>query len=245
MRRKTLGRTIDFSTSIAYVINLPSRGDRLVTALPQLDKLGLDYKIEPAIDARELLGNNPFLSRAAEACFTSHFNALRQIADGSTEYGFILEDDFLVTSFKNLQRQIRKIEFENYDLIQIGWLQNTLRDQILIFVTTMEGKFSHALYRISKHIPFVERHVGNRLRVIRNSVIYHPALVQDDFKSGGHFYLVSKNFAKQLIAINPQPQVPIDGFFATLAATRKFRIARTTKSYVRQSNSPSSIKHAE
>ena len=151
----------------------------------------------------------------------------------------------MITNFKKLQKQMSKIDIRDYDLIQIGWLQNTIRDRILISLTTLEGRIFHLLYLFCRRIPALNEKIGLRLRVARNSIVWDKELVQDDFKSGGHFYLVSKIFAAQLVEFNPQPQVPIDNFYATLAATRKFRISRTTKSYVKQSKSPSSIKFAE
>ena len=245
MGSESLRNSFDFSKFGAYVVNLATRKDRLETALPQLEKLGLKYKIERAVEAKDLLENNPFISQAAEACFKSHFNSLKGIADGEDDYCFILEDDFLITNFKKLQKQMSKIDIRDYDLIQIGWLQNTIRDRILISLTTLEGRIFHLLYLFCRRIPALNEKIGLRLRVARNSIVWDKELVQDDFKSGGHFYLVSKIFAAQLVEFNPQPQVPIDNFYATLAATRKFRISRTTKSYVKQSKSPSSIKFAE
>jgi len=243
MKSESIGNSLDFSKLTCYVINLASRKDRLQSALPQLKKLDMNHKIEIAIDAKNLKSDNPFISRATEACYKSHFNVIAQIARGAEDYGFILEDDFLITNFNKLNEQFRRIDFKDYDLIQFGWLQNTLRDRILIALTTLEGRLFHSIYLFAQNVTSLVQKIGRRLRIVRNSTIYSRWLVQDDFKSGGHFYLLSKNFARKLIEFNPEAQVPIDNFFATIAATRRFRIARTTKSFVIQTNSPSSIKN--
>ena len=119
---------------------------------------------------------------------------------------------------------------------------NMLLDKILIKLQDWEGDFCHALYLASKKNNYLKKKVGHRLRVVRNGSEYRRDFVTDNFKSGCHFYVVSKNFAKLISASNIEPIMPIDNLFATLSASRKFRILRTRKSYVTQSDSVSSIK---
>jgi GR25 family glycosyltransferase involved in LPS biosynthesis len=235
-------KDLDTTRFKVFLINLKNRPDRLKTAIPQFKDLGIDFEVSVAIDANSVLSTNPFLSRPAEACYTSHLKTMGLIAADMDNFSIIAEDDFRITKINKLKRQLENIDFEEYDLVQIGWLQNTLRDRILIRLTTLESDAFHLLYLITRNIPFIYKRIQNRLRVVRNATFYSRDLVQDDFKSGGHFYFISRKFAEFLSDLNPQPQVPIDNFLANMAATRKFRIARTRKSFVKQTNSPSSIK---
>ena len=235
-------KDLDTTRFRCFLINLENRPDRLKTAIPQFKKLGIDFEISGAIDANSIVSRNPFLSRPAEACYQSHLKTMGLIAKDMENYSIIVEDDFRITKMNRLKKQLENVNFEEYDLVQIGWLQSTLRDRILIRLTTFESDAFHLLYLLTRNIPFIYKRIQNRLRVVRNSTFYSRDLVQDDFKSGGHFYFISRRFAEFLSELNPQPQVPIDNFLANIAATRKFRIARTRKSYVKQTNSPSSIK---
>ncbi len=225
-----------------YLINLQSRPDRLAAAQRMFQSLDTGFHRIEAIDASSLDEANPFLSMPAEACFQSHMEAIRKIAAAPNNFGIIVEDDFQITNLKALHRQLDAVFDINFDVLQIGWLNNMLLDKILIKLQDWEGDFCHALYLASKKNNYLKKKVGHRLRVVRNGSEYRRDFVTDNFKSGCHFYVVSKNFAKLISASNIEPIMPIDNLFATLSASRKFRILRTRKSYVTQSDSVSSIK---
>ena len=225
-----------------YLINLQSRPDRLADARRMFQNLDAGFHRVEAIDANSLRDTNPFLSRPAEACYRSHMEAIKKIAAGTKNFGIIVEDDFEITNVKALHRQLDDVFDIDFDILQIGWLNNMLLDKILIKLQDWEADFFHALYLASKKNNYLKKKIGHRLRVVRNGSEYRRDFVTDNFKSGCHFYVISKNFAKLISDSNIEPIMPIDNLFATLSASRKFRILRTRKSYVTQSDSVSSIK---
>ena len=206
------------------------------------ESLGAEFRRIEAVDAKYLKEANPFLSKPAEACFLSHLEAIGQIAGGGSRFGIIVEDDFQITNLSKLKQQLIDIADMDFDVVQIGWLNNTLLDKIVIKYQDWEADFFHLLYLISEHSSYLKTRLGDRLRIMRNGPGYKRKFVSDNFKSGCHFYAISRDFAKTIHDSQINPVMPIDNFFATLSGSRRFNILRTRRSFVGQSNSISSIK---
>jgi glycosyl transferase family 25 len=225
-----------------YLINLNSRPDRLADSQSMFNLLGAEFQRINAVEAKNLKEVNPFLSQPAEACFYSHMKAIRKIANGKQRFGVVVEDDFEIINIIELKKQLSAIEELKFDIVQIGWLNNMLMDKILIKFQDWEADLFHVLYLMSQRSQYLKNRIGGRLRVLRNGPEYRRGFVADNFKSGCHFYIITKEFAQIISNYEITPTMPIDNLFATLSTSRKFRILRTRKSYVTQNNSVSSIK---
>ena len=93
----------------AYVINLAQNTVRLANSIAQLGKLNVPFERIDAVDGRMLpdaeivcvydtdanrrRARHP-LVRSEIACYLSHIEFWRRIADGPSEGGFVFEDDF-------------------------------------------------------------------------------------------------------------------------------------------------------
>ena len=84
---------LNASEVLVQVINLERRPDRLARMRAQLEKAGLSFVVQVAVDGQLETHEPKFLSKGAIGCWKSHVNAMRRIVESKAPFGLILEDD--------------------------------------------------------------------------------------------------------------------------------------------------------
>lgn len=225
-----------------YLINLGTRSDRLNSSRIEAQKLSLNLI---RVDAVPAITNPPagnLLSRSAHACFESHMKVLRLFLSSNSEHCMILEDDFLVLSPKRVKVFFSRIELSDWDFVQIGFLNTGFRDRISRLLTNYETDIIRVVESLDRHFLPSRISVANRLRIKRIRKVPR-GFVPDDIRSGAHAYVISRTMAEKLLLLNNPAFLTADGFYSSLAWDKAFRMIRVRKSFVSQSNSPSSIKN--
>lgn len=230
-----------FETLTTYLINLESRPDRLNSAIFEAQKVGLQLKQITATPATLKNNSSDLLSPAALACWDSHKRAMEEFLATGDSHCIIAEDDFLISNRRDLAGQIQAININDFDFLQIGFLNTGLLDRISRYLTNFESLFFINVASIVSKSPSLSEKYSQKLRVRRNHKL--PSFwVADDIRAGSHLYLISRRFAEIASRLNDPAFLTADGFYMALAWGKHFKMARTRQSYVRQSNSPSSIK---
>lgn len=231
-----------FGRAHGYLINLDSRPDRLSLALSQIEELGLLVTRLSAVEAVGVDVFNGMLTSAQFACWESHLLAMKNVISSGADFGVIIEDDFLVKDFDSVRKILSSALPSKIDLLQIGWIQSGFKEKLLIRLINLETILFTLVAKTCFRSKRIDDIVGSRLRVLRAKYLANSKFIYDDFKSGAHFYTISKKLACEIIELKMVPMIPIDTFFATLALNHKYRIFRLRTSLVIQSNSTSSIK---
>ena len=101
-----------------YIINLPTRPDRLTSVLEELDLIGFSKAHDRISIPHAPLPDDPngFKSRGVYGNFLSHLGILKEIKSGGLERALILEDDAIfLRSLRNAEVQARVIsQVERY-----------------------------------------------------------------------------------------------------------------------------------
>ena len=229
--------------STFYVINLASRSDRRQHALDQISRFGLNSIFIDAVSVDKLTTDEfGFLTPPAFACWKSHMKAFESFLASGDSMAVILEDDFQIDNFQALQRTLRKLNFENFDVVQIGYLINNYRERLEIFFKNMEFLVFLSLRKIIHLYPTLNSKYARRLRIQR--VVDVPiGFVPDDLRAGAHAYIVSRSAAQRILSsFGEQNILTMDGFLISTNWTRPFRTIRVSRSHISQMNSPSSIR---
>lgn len=119
-----------------YVINLKRSSSRLKHIDFIFKSLKIEYEVFLAIDYKDFndsfyekfLQDRPLFipSKPAAACYLSHYNLWKKIADGSEEYAAIFEDDVHISSsFKELCN-VEKSLPKQFDIIRLETSPNRL-----------------------------------------------------------------------------------------------------------------------
>ena len=229
--------------SISYVINLSSRPDRRDHALSQISRFGLNSKMIEAISVENLVNRDfGFLTPPAFACWQSHMKALEYFLASKEPFAIVLEDDFQIDKFEALQRSLRKINLDDFDIIQIGYLVNNLRERIEIFGKNVETIVFLCLSKLINVSPVLNSKYANRLRVKRAYGV-PVGFVPDDLRAGAHSYFISRSAAQKIVSnFRMQNILTVDGFLISTNWTRPFRTIRVSRSHISQMKSPSSIR---
>jgi GR25 family glycosyltransferase involved in LPS biosynthesis len=230
-----------FERLTTYLINLENRPDRLESAIFEAQKVGLQLRQIKATPATFNNNSSDLLSPAALACWDSHKRAMEEFLATEDSHCIIAEDDFLISNQKNLAGQIQAIDINDFDFLQIGFLNTGLLDRISRYLTNFESLIFISVAKIISKSSSLSAKYSQRLRV-RRSYKVPIQLVADDIRAGAHLYLISRKFAEIASRLNDPAFLTADGFFMALAWDKHFKMARTRQSHVRQSNSPSSIK---
>jgi GR25 family glycosyltransferase involved in LPS biosynthesis len=229
--------------SISYVINLSSRPDRRNHALSQISMFGLRSEMIEAISVEDLGAEDfGFLTPPAYACWQSHMKALEYFLASREPFAIVFEDDFQIDNFEALQRSLLKIDLNDFDVIQLGYLVNNLRERLEIFGKNVESIVFQYLGMLINFSRVLNSKYANRLRVKR---IYGVpfGFVPDDLRAGAHAYLISRSAAQKIVSnFKMQNILTMDGFLISTNWTRPFRTIRVSRSYISQMKSPSSIR---
>jgi GR25 family glycosyltransferase involved in LPS biosynthesis len=97
----------------------------------QLEKAGLNFEVQVAVDGQLETHEPKFLSKGAIGCWKSHVNAMRRIAESKAPFGLILEDDAVfspVVDDRFLSEMIDLMNRNQIDILQIGFIdwQNSI-----------------------------------------------------------------------------------------------------------------------
>lgn len=108
-----------------YIINLERRPDRLLSAMKQLDKTHIDYRIFPAIDGKTLgiTGieiNNPGLI----GCYLSHFFIFQEAVMNNYKRIAIFEDDIIIhDNFTEKMTNIMREIPSKWEILYMGYYE--------------------------------------------------------------------------------------------------------------------------
>jgi len=208
---------------LVQVINLERRPDRLARMRAELQKAGLTFEVQVAVDGQLDTHEPKFLSKGAIGCWKSHVNAMRRIVEAKAPFGLILEDDAVfspVVNDKFLSELTELMKRNEIDILQIGfidWLYSlswdSLRPGLLEFL-----------------IDLLKRRGARDPSGIR--------FVPGEFRDSAHAYIVNARLAEAISDIIPGPPlIPWDDYLGLLAKNQMFRdikIARLVKSVATQ-----------
>ena len=219
-----------------FVINLDSREDRWREASSQFSKLPFEVERVSAVLARDVENEEPYVPSGVAATWRSHQKAMRAHLQSGAEFGFILEDDFLVSH--DISRILSRVTtFCDFDLVQFGFLTpSPLRRLIRHLIGTRDVSLK-MLNRLSKilHLPLFEK------LLIREQSEIPFSLVLNDIQAGGQSYLVSKKFSEAAQSMNNPSFLSADGMLMALSETRTFKVARVRVNQIKQSDSITSV----
>jgi GR25 family glycosyltransferase involved in LPS biosynthesis len=210
------------SELLIQVINLATRPDRLTLISSDLEKAGLSFETQVAVDGQTVEINSKFLSKGEIGCFKSHVNSMRRQVEAGARFSLILEDDAALSPVVNekfLSEMTDLMTRNQIDLLQIGFIEHfyalSIRRGILEFlIELLKG-------RGQKDVSGVRFVLG-------------------EFRSGAHAYIINNRLAEGISGAGTQPSlIPFDdwlGLIATGQTHRNIKIARLVKSVVAQAS---------
>jgi GR25 family glycosyltransferase involved in LPS biosynthesis len=225
-----------------YLINLDSRPDRLVKATSEASKIANKVNRIKAVDGSvQKYEDSGLLTNSQQACFDSHKLAYKEFLLTDSSHALILEDDLLVKSTKKLAQAFSHTNISEFDLIQFGYLKMGTRHRFDLALVNIESAIFKVISLVIRKFGFANSRFAHRLRIHRQ-LLSLPGFIHYDIRSGAHCYLISRSLAEFILNLNPPYYLPIDSFLGTLQYSDKFRVTRSRRNLVRQTNSPSSIK---
>jgi hypothetical protein len=212
---------------LIQVINLKRRPDRLARISAELQKSGLNFEIQVAVDG-QLETQEPkflseFLSKGAIGCWKSHVNAMRRIVESSASFGLILEDDAVLSPVVNdrfLSEMTDLMNRNKIDILQIGFIDWSYSKSWNSFLPGLLDFLIDLLKRRGVRDPSGVR------------------FVPGEFGDSAHAYIVNSRLAEAIsdIVAGP-PLIPWGDYLGLLAKNqmnRDIKIARLVRSVVKQ-----------
>ena len=205
---------------LIQVINLAKRSDRLTLISADLQKAGLEFETQIAVDGQTVKLESKFLSKGEIGCFKSHVNSMRRQVEIGAPFSLILEDDAAlspVVDEKFLSEMMGLMTRNQIDILQIGFIEHfyslSIRRGILEFlIDILKG-------RGQKDVTGVRFVLG-------------------EFRAGTHAYIINSRLAEAISStVKDPPLIPWDGYLHTLAGQigrGEIRVARLMKSVVSQ-----------
>ena len=219
-----------------FVINLDSREDRWRDSYSQFSMLPFEVERVSAVVAREIEKDEPYVPGGVAATWRSHQKAMMAFLQSDADFGFILEDDFLVT--RDITRVLSKvISIGDFDLVQFGFLSPSFLRRLIRHLIGSRDICLKLLNRISKvaNLSFFEK------LLIREQSGIPFSLVLNDIQAGGQSYLVSRKFSQAAQNMNNPSFLSADGMLMALSETRTFKVARVRFNQIKQSDSITSV----
>ena len=205
---------------LTQVINLKRRPDRLARISAELQKAGLSFEIQVAVDGQLETHEPKFLSKGAIGCWKSHLNSMRRIVEANAPFGLILEDDAVLSPVVNdrfLSEMTELMNRNQIDILQIGFID--WRNSISIRSGLLEFLIALLKQRGTKDPSGVR-------------------FVPGEFLETTHAYIVNVRLAEAISETFPGPPLlPWDDYLGVLAKSqiqRGIRIARLVKSVASQ-----------
>lgn len=224
----------------AYVINLANRTDRWKSVMLQGDDLGLNIlRIEAVTTSDVNIASEQYVAPGVAATWKSHQLAMKTFLESDDKYGLILEDDFLLSkSWKEFNFEI--VEHVQADFLQIGYLITSPLDYCK-YVLDEVWDYSIKTLRGIARLPFL-----GGLSVFKRFLILEQqgipwGIVPNNIRAGGQSYIVSRDFARASAQMNTPVFNTTDCFFISLGDVRTFRMMRTRKNFIKQTNSSTSV----
>jgi GR25 family glycosyltransferase involved in LPS biosynthesis len=210
---------------LIQVINLARRPDRLALVTAELERVGLSFEKQTAVDGQLETLESEFISKGAIGCWKSHINSLERLVESKAPFGLILEDDAVFGPEINEQFLLELTDLmdrNQLDILQIGfvdWLYS------ISFKSVAPGILEFL-------IDVLKRRGKKDASGIR--------FVPGEFRSSTHAYIVNARLAKAIAETFPTPPLlPGDDYLGMLAKSqmhRGIRIARLVKSSVSQAS---------
>ena len=217
---------------LIQVINLERRPDRLARVSADLQRAGLSFEVQVAVDGQLETHEPKFLSKGAIGCWKSHVNSMRRIVQAKAQFGLILEDDATLSPVVNdkfLSEMIELMKRNKLDILQIGFID--WRNLISIRSGILEFLIALLRGRGTKDVSGVRFVLG-------------------EFRSSTHAYIVNARLAEAISEISPgSPLIPWDDYLGSLAQFHMYgeiKIARLVKavssqeSYLLEGSKPDS-----
>lgn len=225
-----------------FLINLQSSTERLDQSDEQLSSLGLKYQRVDAIDySKDVITEADFVTKDIRAIWLSHLKALEMFLETGISYALILEDDFRILRRNSFLDDLEKIDFEKWDLIQIGYLNTGLDIRIRIIFENLQNRFFSILGKFS-HVSFLSlMNLDSRLRV-KDTRIAPRGYIPFSFLPGAHSYIISREMAGAVLKLNHPQFLSTDDFFMAIAKMRSFNTLRVNQSIVGQNKGQSTIR---
>jgi GR25 family glycosyltransferase involved in LPS biosynthesis len=207
---------------LIQVINLAKRPDRLALISADLQKAGLSFETQVAVDGKTLQIESKFLSKGEIGCFKSHVNSMRRQVETGAPFSLILEDDAVLSPVVNekfLSEMTALMSRNQLDILQIGFIEHfyslSIRRGVLEFlIELLKG-------RGQKDVSGVRFVLG-------------------EFRAGAHAYIINNRLAEAIsTTVKEPPLIPWDGYLASLAGQvgrGEIRISRLVKSVVAQAS---------
>ncbi len=226
------------------MINLSDRTDRWESVLAQSDLLGFEIVRVEAVKMSDLdLKTEIYAAPGVAATWASHKLAMELFLNSNEEFALILEDDFLLSKRWQVSKLklIKFLEDMDVDFLQLGYLITSPLDRGFFLLSEMWDLSLKLLSRI-KRFPLASKfRFFNKLLIVEQEGI--PWFLAPNFiRPGGQSYIVSKKFAEASRYMNTPTFNTTDGFFLSLGDMRTFKMLRTRKSLINQSNSETSVK---
>ena len=205
---------------LIQVINLERRPDRLARVSADLQRAGLSFEVQVAVDGQLETHEPKFLSKGAIGCWKSHVNSMRRIVQAKAQFGLILEDDATLSPVVNdkfLSEMIELMKRNKLDILQIGFID--WRNLISIRSGILEFLIALLRGRGTKDVSGVRFILG-------------------DFQKTAHAYIVNTRLAEAFSETFPGPPLlDWDDYLGILAKSqmhRGIRIARLQKTVALQ-----------
>lgn len=205
---------------LIQVINLERRPDRLARVSAELERAGLNFEVQVAVDGQLETHEPKFLSKGAIGCWKSHVNSMRRIVQAKAQFGLILEDDATLSPVVNdkfLSEMIELMDRNKLDILQIGFID--WRNSISIRSGILEFLIALLRGRGTKDVSGVRFVLG-------------------DFQKTTHAYIVNARLAETFSETFPGPPLlDWDDYLGILAKSqmhRGIRIARLQKTVALQ-----------
>ena len=205
---------------LIQVINLERRPDRLSRISAELEKAGLSFEVQVAVDGQLETYEPKFLSKGAIGCWKSHVNSMQRIVEANSPFGLILEDDAVlspVVNYRFLSEMTDLMNRNQIDILQIGFID--WRNSVSIRSGPLEFLVALLNQRGTKDTTGVRFVLG-------------------EFLETTHAYLVNARLAEAISETFPAPPLlPWDDYLGVLAKSQLqlgIRIARLVKSVASQ-----------
>ena len=215
-----------------YVINLEGDADRWDSVIQETANTFFETIRVDAIKAGDL-PEHDFISSGVHAAWLSHLKAIRAFLDSDAEFAIIAEDDFHITSLRELLNTVENLKSLQWDMVQLGFLYPGIDTRVKILLANTEGTVFNLLGKLSQIPGLTNKSFSSRMRV-KQSLDTPKGFVVDDCQPGAHFYLVRRSFCKSISKLNNPQFLSIDDFFTALSKMRTFKMLRIKRSLATQ-----------
>ena len=207
---------------LIQVINLERRPDRLARISAELQRAGLSFETQIAVDGHLETHDPKFISKGAIGCWKSHVNSMRRIVEAKVLFGLILEDDATLSPVVNdkfLSEMIDLMNRNQLDILQLGFINS--RNSIAQRSGVLEGLIAFLKQRGTQDSSGVRFVLG-------------------DFKKTTLAYIINARLAEAIVEISPGPPlIPWDDYLGQLAQNQMYgelKIARLVKAVAWQAS---------